>query len=336
MPTVIPESRNVIIKAGVELSMITGLALPMIVLHLIIKEYQPTVRGFFCDDENIKHPYKEETVPMLWCFFIWFVLNTLTIVLTEIFTLATRSPPEKKVVLCGIEIPWLAIELYRNLGYCVLGAATTFVLTDMSKFTVGRLRPHFLSLCNASLTDDLCNSDGYPKFVEGEQRDITKLCRSYIDKENDEEELAQIDKKLHEAQLSFMSGHSSFSFYCATYLILYLHFRLNHVMETESDLLNGIRLITRTVKPYIQFAVLVLAFWITLTRVKDYYHHPLDVTIGALVGITGAVATIHISGLAHKETAFWKSRPGRLGTSRKSAYVDNGRDWKKELSDMKV
>ena len=30
-------------------------------------------------------------------------------------------------------------------------------------------------------------------------------------------------QSLHEAQLSFMSGHSSFSFYCATYLILYLH-----------------------------------------------------------------------------------------------------------------
>ena len=111
-------------------------------------------------------------------------------------------------------------------------------------------------------------------------------------------------------------------------------------METESDLLNGIRQITKTVKPYLQFAVLVLAFWITLTRVKDYFHHPLDVTMGALVGITGAVAMIHISGLAHKETAFWKSRPGRKSGSssggRKSVYGDNGRDWKKELSDMKV
>ena len=113
-------------------------------------------------------------------------------------------------------------------------------------------------------------------------------------------------------------------------------------METESDLLNGIRLITRTVKPYLQFAVLVLAFWITLTRVKDYFHHPLDVTMGALVGITGAVAMIHISGLAHKETAFWKSRPGRKSGSssgsggRKSVYGDNGRDWKKAWSDMKV
>ena len=109
-------------------------------------------------------------------------------------------------------------------------------------------------------------------------------------------------------------------------------------METESGLLNGIRLILRTVKPYLQFAVLILAFWITLTRVKDYFHHPLDVTIGALVGITGAVAMIHISGLAHKETAFWKLRPGRRSgrnSSGQKPYVDN-RDWKKELSDMKV
>ena len=110
-------------------------------------------------------------------------------------------------------------------------------------------------------------------------------------------------------------------------------------METESTLLNGIRLIVRTVKPYLQFAVLVLAFWITLTRVKDYFHHPLDVTMGALVGITGAVAMIHISGLAHKETAFWKVRPNRksgINSGRKSAYVDNNRDWKKELADMNV
>ena len=62
MPTVIPESRSVMLKVGLELSMITVLALPMIYLHLIIKDYQPTVRGFFCDDENIKHPYPYEEV----------------------------------------------------------------------------------------------------------------------------------------------------------------------------------------------------------------------------------------------------------------------------------
>ena len=104
MPTVIPESRSVVIKAGLEVSMITVLALPMIYLHIIIKDYQPTVRGFFCDDENIKHPYLGETVPMLVCFSIWFVLNTVTILCTEIFTLATRGPQEKSVIVCGYEL----------------------------------------------------------------------------------------------------------------------------------------------------------------------------------------------------------------------------------------
>ena len=54
----------------------------------------------------------------------------------------------------------------------------------MSKFTVGRLRPHFLSLCNATLTDDICKEngekDGYPIFVVGENRSIENLCQSYI------------------------------------------------------------------------------------------------------------------------------------------------------------
>ena len=56
----------------------------------------------------------------------------------------------------------------------------------MSKFTVGRLRPHFLSLCNATLTDDICKEngekDGYPIFVVGENRSIENLCQSYINK----------------------------------------------------------------------------------------------------------------------------------------------------------
>ena len=121
-----------------------------------------------------------------------------------------------------------------------------------------------------------------------------------------------------------------------------LKLRFNHIIETESTTLNGIRIILRAVKPYIQFGVLILAFWIALTRVKDYYHHPLDVITGALVGIIGAVATMHISRLAHKETAFWKSRPrARSGSTypRKSAYTTDGRDWKKEklaMSDFTV
>ena len=79
-----------------------------------------------------------------------------------------------------------------------MGAATTFVLTDMSKFTVGRLRPHFLSLCEANLTDGICKEDGredgYPKFVVGKDRDIANLCQSYMRTEDNTEDRAIIDK----------------------------------------------------------------------------------------------------------------------------------------------
>ena len=100
----------------------------------------------------------------------------------------------------SFEIPWLAIELYRNLGYCVLGAATTFVLTDMSKFTVGRLRPHFLSLCEADFSPEgtSCTSaDGYQQFITGDARDIKTLCKTAFDKaqeESGEEGVAALDK----------------------------------------------------------------------------------------------------------------------------------------------
>ena len=35
------------------------------------------------------------------------------------------------------------------------------------------------------------------------------------------------DKLIREARKSFVSGHASFSFYCATFLIIYLQTRLN-------------------------------------------------------------------------------------------------------------
>ena len=68
----------------------------------------------------------------------------------------------------------------------------------MSKFTIGRLRPHFLTLCEANLTDDICKEggaeDGYLKFVDGENRKIENLCQSYIRTADDEVARAKIDK----------------------------------------------------------------------------------------------------------------------------------------------
>ena len=34
-----------------------------------------------------------------------------------------------------------------------------------------------------------------------------------------------------------------------------------------------------------QACLMSLALWISFSRISDYFHHPLDVTVGAFVGI---------------------------------------------------
>ena len=37
--------------------------------------------------------------------------------------------------------------------------------------------------------------------------------------------------------------------------------------------------------PFIQIFMFMLATWISLTRISDYYHYPLDVFGGAIAGV---------------------------------------------------
>ena len=55
---------------------------------------------------------------------------------------------------------------------------------------------------------------------------------------------------LEEARKSFMSGHSSFSFYCATFLVIYLQVRLSNEQVKDSQLLKEGNLIARTIFRY--------------------------------------------------------------------------------------
>ena len=46
----------------------------------------------------------------------------------------------------------------------------------------------------------------------------------------------------------------------------------------------------KTTKPFLQFGFIALAFYIALTRISDYKHHPTDVITGILLGTIVAVA----------------------------------------------
>ena len=105
-------------------------------------------------------------------------------------------------------------------------------------------------------------------------------------------------KLLREASKSFFSGHSSFSFYCATFLIAFLHARLSGRLtqeNTDAEAHKAQRWLRisfrglRVIRPFLQFGTFALAFFICLTRVSDYKHHPTDVIAGALIGIIYAL-----------------------------------------------
>lgn len=57
------------------------IALPSLILDQAASPYQ---RGFFCDDETLRHPYKESTVSTEWLFGMSFCIPFIAIVVVEL------------------------------------------------------------------------------------------------------------------------------------------------------------------------------------------------------------------------------------------------------------
>ena len=84
-------------------------------------------------------------------------------------------------------------------------------VNEICKFQTGRLRPYFLQACKGTLTTEMCFDDlNQAKYVEWWKGD---LCANADEKE------------LLEARKSFLSGHASYSFYNAMFLVFYLQIR---------------------------------------------------------------------------------------------------------------
>ena len=82
---------------------------------------------------------------------------------------------------------------------------------------------YLATVCNIQLTKELCQDEfGYNKFVEPPHNCVAR--------DGDPDPIHTIN----EAKKSFMSGHSSFSFYCATFLVIYLHARLSKRTPSHS------------------------------------------------------------------------------------------------------
>ncbi|XP_053710313.1 phospholipid phosphatase 3 isoform X2 [Synchiropus splendidus] len=216
--------------------------LPTAILHFSF--VPPYKRGFYCSDTSLKFPYKKSTVSSAVLTSVGLILPVVVIVIGECYRICQLKEGTNSFV----GNPYVA-ALYKQIGVFIFGCAISQSFTDIAKVSVGRLRPHFLDVCNPDFTLIDCTSDQYitDYTCRGKESDVT------------------------EARKSFFSGHASFSMFTMLYLAFYLQSRFTW---------RGARLL----RPLLQFTLLMLAFYTGLSRISDHKHHPTDVLAGFVQG----------------------------------------------------
>lgn len=228
-----------------------------IVLLLFRFVGDPYKRGFFCDDESLKHPFKDSTVTSAMLYGIGFVLGSVVIAVVEAMWIygVEKTDPQQRLDINKYGKNWILIRnIYLSLIPFIFGAITEHVVTDIGKYSIGRLRPHFFDVCKVDFSKVNCSA-GYIEEFECTGEDSNRI---------------------REVRLSFPSGHASFSSYVAVYLMIFLQKRLTFLFKSM-------------IRPMLQLLIFVMAYYTCLSRVSDYKHHPTDVLAGAVVGIISAV-----------------------------------------------
>ncbi|XP_034104033.1 putative phosphatidate phosphatase [Drosophila albomicans] len=247
----------------IELLIVTVLVIPICIFEFAV---EPVRRGFFCDDESIRYPFHDNTVSPVMLGLLVGALPLLILVLVEYVRSMRAGELTTTVQLFGWQMSAWYVELGRQFAYFGFGMLLTFDATEVGKYTIGRLRPHFIAVCQPQLSDgSLCT-------------DPINLHRYVENYECAGEGYTIAD--VRQTRLSFPSGHSSLSFYALLYVALYLQRKL-----TWSS--------SKLARHFLQFTLIMLAWYTALSRVMDSWHHWSDVLAGSLIGVAGALITAH-------------------------------------------
>lgn len=227
-------------------------ALPFLIIET--NRIQPYHRGFYCKDESIRYPSKSgETINDAVLSAAGILISILAIIVGEFF----RIYYLKERSYSFIQNPYVS-ALYKQVGCFIFGCAISQSFTDIAKVSIGRLRPHFIEVCDPDFTQINCSVPGL--YIQDYK------CRG-------------LESKVTEARKSFFSGHASFSMYTMLYLVFYLQSRFTW---------RGARLL----RPLLQFTLLMMAFYTGLSRVSDHKHHPSDVLAGFVQGAVVAYCIV--------------------------------------------
>ncbi|ESO10397.1 hypothetical protein HELRODRAFT_116983 [Helobdella robusta] len=242
-------------------------ALPWIVLEVVINK--PFKRGFFCNDESIKHPYLKNTVDYRIMVGVSVAAAFVLVTVCEAVLNHTRQEAPFEVT-DSRSIPHFFLEIYRFYGIFIFGIFIQQSVVNIGKYTIGRLRPHFLTVCNPDYSKINCT-------LSNSSETIFAYVENF--------ECSVREEKITDSRLSFPSGHSCYAAYVAVYFIIYLQSRWTHRM-------------TALLKHTCQAVLANTAVFVCLSRISDYKHHPTDVLAGSLLGfIIGALMGMNVTKL---------------------------------------
>lgn len=238
----------------------------------------PPVRGFFCSDTSIRFPLRPETVPASLATVLVIGLPIIIFVLVELlqaFVVDLGGLDLVRFKCCSL--PKMLLDMYTVCGGFAFGLLLNFGLAGVAKACIGRLRPHFISVCMPDWSAVSCRDDTGDLLVE------SYTC------------LGQDKSAIREARLSFFSAHSSSAISAMLYTAIYLQCRLSNQRAAPGS--GAFRLRIRSnkheewlwdmgiaLRPFLQAALILLATFIAVSRVMDFFHHPGDVIAGLVVG----------------------------------------------------
>ncbi|XP_022191014.2 putative phosphatidate phosphatase [Nilaparvata lugens] len=236
----------------------------------------PFKSGFYCSDTSIKYPYYESTISTGVLAIVALLFPVLIMMICEGIYLFESSTPRDSWNSISLR---LATLCYHFGGLFIYGAGLCQMSVTVAKYTVGRLRPHFVAVCQPSVN---CNTHDPYDYV------TDYVCTN---RDND---------KTLDARLSFPSGHASMAFYSATYTVLYLQKRMPWRVSV-------------VVSHLIQALLLFGAWYTAMTRIQNNMHHWGDVLVGMLIGVFWAiffvkyVVNLQLTASSESETSIHRS-----------------------------
>ncbi|KAE9549267.1 hypothetical protein FO519_007517 [Halicephalobus sp. NKZ332] len=204
--------------------------------------------GFFCDDDEIRYPHREDTISSHLMTVIFGIISIILFLSTEYSLVRHLSRKSKRVHRESDKLLHPAIEnFFYLISMIICGNLATSAIINIGKRTMSRPRPNFISVCQPNLTA-LCPPGESHKFVEDYE------CHGEFSEEQ---------------YFSFPSGHASHAVFLGIFLIMYIQKRCKFPDPVRS---------------LIQLILASFVCFICTSRVRDFKHRLSDVGGGVLVG----------------------------------------------------